>query len=319
MRGGHAIVAAAILAIGLIGGRVSAAGPAAEVAIRPLEAGLGDPIEMRLVVRLPAGAEFERAPVGLSLGPFEVLSGSWGPASEPDGTGARWTWSGSIAAYTLGVQELPAIPFTATIDGKPSPFASEPVRVTIRSALPPSGEKPPDLADLKAPASIPPDWRPLRSALAALAACLLAAGIAFWAYRRYAARFAAVPAATDPFRRLPPHEWAYEELRRLLERRVAEGEDAAAFYAEISRIIKQYLSGRYRVDLLDKTTEEVPASLRQAGVAREILEPVRALLEVADRVKFARESADAAARRRGVDEAYRLVDRTKPVPEEGAA
>lgn len=325
----RAVVAAWCLAASLARGAEVAQGPAAIVELSPTEAGLGDPLQMRIVVRVPAGAEVERAPIGPTLGPFEVLSGNWAAGPEADGAGARWIWSGTVAAYTLGEHELPPIEFNVTSAAPPARVASEPVRVTIRGVLPPaapsegadpsSGAPPPELADLKPPATIPPDWGPLRAALAALAGCLVAAGLAFWLHRRYAGRFAAVPVTEDPFRRMPPHEWAYEELRRLLERRVAEGEDAAGFYAEISRIVKQYLSGRFRVDLLEKTTEEVPEALRQAGVPREAAQEIRSLLEEADRVKFARESPDATARRRGVDEAYRIVDRTKPVAEQGAA
>jgi len=175
--------------------------------------------------------------------------------------------------------------------------------------------------DLKPPASIPPDYGPLKSALVAFAALLAAAGTAWWLWRRYAAKLAAVGAPVDPFRRLPPHVWVYEELEKLLARRLAEEGRIGLFYDELTRIVKQYLEGRYRVDLLERTTSEVPGALQYAGAPTDAGFLARALLESGDRVKFARVAAGPADCRAAVEEAYRLVDMTKPagVPIEASA
>jgi hypothetical protein len=132
-------------------------------------------------------------------------------------------------------------------------------------------------------------------------------------HRRFAARLAAVPQVTDPFHRMPPHEWVYEQLRMLLDRRLAERGEVEEFFSELSHIVKQYLGGRYRVDLLERTTAEVKPELVQAGAPSA---PVRAtveLLERSDMVKFARGVPAPAACRSAVEEAYRIVDATRPV------
>jgi hypothetical protein len=166
--------------------------------------------------------------------------------------------------------------------------------------------------DLKPEASIPPDYGPLKLALLAFAALLVVAGLAWWLWRRYAAKLAAIAAPVDPFRRLPPHVWVYEELEKLLARRLAEEGKIGLFYDELTHIVKQYLEGRYRVDLLERTTSEVPAELASAGAPTEAGSLARALLESGDRVKFARLGAGPAECRAAVEEAYRLVDMTKP-------
>jgi hypothetical protein len=182
-----------------------------------------------------------------------------------------------------------------------------------------TGDKPPDLMDLKPPASIPPDFGPLRTALIALAALLVAAGTCWWLWRRYAARLLAVAAPHDPFRKLPPHVWVYEELEKLLARRLAEEGRIGLFYDELTRIVKQYLEGRYRVELLERTTSEVPGALQHAGAPADAGFLARALLESGDRVKFARVDAGPSDCRAAVEEAYRLVDLTKPADAEPAA
>ena len=184
---------------------------------------------------------------------------------------------------------------------------SERVAIRVRSVLSPDDA----LADLKAPASIAPDYGALQQALVIVAAIALVSGVAWWLHRRYAHRLAAVPVPSDPFHRMPPHEWVYRELQRLLERRLAEQGEVDRFFAELSYIVKRYLGGRYRVELLERTTSEVFGDLRQAGAPREALAETRALLERSDRVKFAGERPQPEPCREAVEVVYRIVDATR--------
>jgi len=151
---------------------------------------------------------------------------------------------------------------------------------------------------------------------------LRGAALLWWLHRRYAARLAAVPAPDDPFHRTPPHEWVYAELQKLLERRLAEQGQEALFFTEVARILKRYLGGRFRVELMEQTTAEVPERLRQAGAPREAIEAVGDLLASCDMVKFAKELPRPDDCRAAIEAAYQIVDATKPKPadaERGAA
>ena len=289
----------------------------ARLALEPLAARIGDPIKARLTVAAEPDEIVDTSPLPVEWGSAQVLTGGWEPATP--GASSR-AWSGTIAVYALGPITVPSLAVTITKEGVAGSAATEPVALTIEGTLPAekTGEKPPDLMDLKPEASIPPDYRPLRLALLSFGGLLGAAGIGWWLWRRYAARLAAVAAPVDPFRRLPPHVWVYEELERLLARRLAEEGLIGQFYDELTHIVKQYLEGRYRIELLERTTSEVPASLQQSGAPTEAGALARALLESGDRVKFARVGAGPAQCRAAVEEAYRLVDMTKPTeaPEE---
>ena len=62
----------------------------------------------------------------------------------------------------------------------PVAVSTAPVTVTIEGVIPKAEETPqekPEIAGLKAPRSIPPDYGPAKRALAALAGLLVAAGI----------------------------------------------------------------------------------------------------------------------------------------------
>jgi hypothetical protein len=111
---------------------------------------------------------------------------------------------------------------------------------------------------------------------------------------------------------MPPHEWVYEELRQLLQRRIPEQGQVDLFYSELSRILKRYLGGRYRLDLMEHTTDEIAPLLEQVGAHERALAGVARVLGECDRVKFAKERPEAEAWRRAVEAVYEIVDETKP-------
>lgn len=285
----------------------------ARLDVSPRKVTVGERLTATLTIDAPAGARAEAPAVGSELGGLSVSRPAWSGPTEAGGR-LRWTWTASLAAFETGEIEIPSIEVKIVGPGGSETLRSAPVKISVESVLEPAkeGRKPPDLADLKPPATVPPDWRPLRLALLMIAGLLAAAGIAWWLHRRYASRWSAVPFPDDPFHREAPHVWAYAQLQRLLERRLAEEGRAEEFFAELSRIVKTYLGGRYRVDLLERTTSEVGPALSEAGAPDDAARRVRDLLGRADLVKFAKQASDVSAARSAVEEAYRIVDATKP-------
>ncbi len=282
------------------------------VEVQPREATIGDHLGVRIEVALPPDTRLDPPQLGPQLGPFSVVQGSWeGPLLEHE---LRWTWKGEVVSFRTGELEFPPVRIAVEDPaGNEIEAVSEPVPVTIRSVLDPqpSDEELPELADLKAPASIPADYGPLLTAAGIVLLLLLVAALLWWLQRRYASRLAAVPAPEDPFHRTPPHEWFYAELQKLLDRRLAEQGKVELFFEEMARILKLYLGGRYRVEIMEQTTEEVPWRLRQAG-AESSMDAVADLLGRCDRVKFAAAIADESECRAAIEAAYRIVDTTKP-------
>lgn len=280
---------------------------------------IGDQLPARIVVELPSTTHFEPPPVGPNLGDFSVIDGAWDARVEEESDRRRWVWRGHIAAYSTGRLEVP--PFRLEVDSPNGRLAleSEPVPVELGSVLTEADEGPEaEIADLKPPASIAADLGPLIKALWILGGLLLLALVAWWLQRRYASRLAAAEVPRDPFHRTPPHVWVYAELKQLLERRLPEQGQVDRFYEELSWILKKYLGGRFRVELLERTSAEVPQELSQAGCPADAVQAVAELLSDADTVKFARRRPAPQACRDAVEQVYRIVDRTKPLEAPGA-
>ncbi len=279
------------------------------------EATIGDRLDLQLIVEFPEGVALELPEIGPELGSFSVVDGRWNELLPEDPPGRR-IWSGRITAFEIGELELPAIDVhVEDPTGGEYEARADPLSVLIASVLEPGESEPeaePPLADLKPPASLTPTYRAVIWGTAGLFGLLLLSGVVWWAVRKCAGRLTAVPLPDDPFGRVPPHVWIYEELQRLLDRRLAEQGKVPEFFSELSRILKQYLSGRYRVDLMEQTTAEVPEKLQQAGCPADRIDEIVKLLERCDLVKFAKLPGAPDDCRAAVEQAYEIVDGTKP-------
>jgi hypothetical protein len=295
------------------------------VEITPVEATIGDRLQSRIAIELPAGAEADAPDLEGSLDPFTVVSGTWQRSEEQEGANSL-VWTGELTVFTTGELELPSLAVSYSHDGNELSVESEAVPITIRSLLAEEAEgEQAELSDLKPPVSMPADYGPLSAALLILSLLLAAAALLWWLHRRYAHKLAAASVPEDPFHRMPPHLWVYKALQELLERRLEQQGLIDVFYAELSSILKRYLGGRYRVDLMEKTTEESPGMLRQAGAPERAITDMRELLGLCDGVKFAKDKPAPNLQKEAVETLYRIVDVTKPVeserrePERGAA
>jgi hypothetical protein len=301
--------------------------PVAQARLDRSSATVGERIGLSVNLDLPNGFDYEPVGLGPDLGPFRVSDGKWVRATSPaeEKSLTQWRWNGEIAAFETGELTVPAVRMRVRGPAGESTVGTDPIEITIESVLP-AGEDPArlEIADLKKPASVAADFRALRIALLALSGLLLLSGVLWWLARRFGPSLARAPEPPDPFERLEPHEWAFRELQRLLAQRLHEDGRVDAFHSELAGIVKRYLGGRFRVDLMERTTSEVRESLDQAGVSGSTIDEAERLLAQCDAVKFAGVRPDASACRERVEEAYRLVDATRPAKsavetDEGAA
>jgi hypothetical protein len=285
--------------------------PANRVAIvvDSLEGTVGDRIAVELRVTLDGKTRFEPPELGPTLGKLSVVDGLWSQPDQSDGS--VWIWHGKVVAFRPGEQTLPSVKLTVTDDdGKATSLSTEEVTLQIVSVLAEQDEE--EIADLKPPAQVAADYRTLWVGSAVLLAALLVVALLWWLQRRYASKLAAAEVDKDRFIRIPPHEWVYAELQKLLDRRLAEQGEMEEFFAELARIMKIYLGGRFRRDLLERTSAEVPSDLSQAGAEENAIEQVSLLLDRCDAVKFAALSPAAEACREATEQAYSIVDLTRP-------
>ena len=247
----------------------------------------------------PSGADFE---------PFDVLE-TWTESVSPVETKLHFR----LAAYQLpeDLEVAPlSIQYQSNLDGasEMARVETEPIAVQVVTSL---TAEVTDIHDIKDPMAlgVPRDW----SLLLWLLLALLASLVAYIIYRklRKDTEDEAAPAWVPPPR--PPHEEAEAALARLAEKGLVEKGEFALFYTELTDIMKRYAGRRFEVHYLERTTEEVLSDLAAKQVSTP---PLRAILEIADLVKFAKQMPGQQQGLSSLTMASDLVRDTRPPPVE---
>jgi hypothetical protein len=115
---------------------------------------------------------------------------------------------------------------------------------------------------------------------------------------------------------LAPDAWALAELDRLAQSRVAAAGETGAFYDRLTAIVRGYASRRFEIPAERQTSREFLAmAATHAEFPAGETERLRALLRLADLVKFAAAEPDRAEYDRHLVEARTFVERTRSDPE----
>ena len=84
-------------------------------------------------------------------------------------------------------------------------------------------------------------------------------------------------------------------------------------FVELSYILRSYLTSRYDISLLEKTTYEATLILTQKGLEKETIDVIMRILSQSDMVKFAKSEPDAIAILRVSTLAKQVVAETSPL------
>lgn len=284
--------------------------------ITPDPSNVGDLLEYEVVAAYPRGYSVN-LPSVLSLEPMHLVSVDEAEP-EPTGEGLRKVFTVRLQHFDVGEAEVPAFPLTyvtpegevQTVRVPAQPFVVE--KLTANENDPQrKGEDPP--ISLKYPNTL------AETILYSVAATLVVALLGWLVARRFFGREKVVPAPPP----IPPHELARAALDELERGELLDRGEYQAFYLELTGIAKAYLEGRFGIEALDQTTEEIRQQLLRRQDALEPLTPseVVRFLQQCDLVKFARFEPDPQEARDALAEVRTMVDRTTvtPAKEPGAA
>jgi hypothetical protein len=263
---------------------------------------VGDPIVLRVEVSYSKEMVVEMPGSEIQLGEFEILDHQLSPPSEDPQGNLQTTSVYTLTAFSTGELEIPAIElsFRRENDNSEEKISTNPVQITVESVLTAETD---DIKDIKPPLEIPRDWL-LPAVALVVGAALMTAAILLW--RRQKRKRDAEGSAGSPT--LPPHIAAFRALNQLRKSGLLDRGEIVRYHVEVSEIIRRYFAGRFRIDALEKTSQELLGSLPNDIT----LSLPQKLLGQCDLVKFAkfrpgREQSEAV-----LEMAYEIVETTKP-------
>jgi hypothetical protein len=218
-------------------------------------------------------------------------------ATQPAGGGS---FVYDAAVFAVGDVAVPAVAVKYRLpDGTEGEARSEAIPLQLVSLLP-KEESERALADIRGPVKLPLGvwfWGGLAAAV------VLLGGVVVLLRRRRRPRPAVVPSRPD----VPPDVEALTALDALTASELIAAADLKPFYVALAEIAKRYLERRLDAPVLEMTTAEAMAFLRENGAARELAPSVRDVMLAADNVKFARGHSERPTAERHVAAARALV------------
>jgi len=271
---------------------------------------IGDLITYTVTVSSREDVKVEMPGLGANLGGFEIRDYQ---VLEPKTEGDRRvsTYQYSISTFQTGEFEIPPLAIRYALPGQSEPqtISTQSIKIVVESLKPSEAG---DIRDVKPPVEIPRDWgRILQwTALGLVLAAAAAAGFVWYRRRR---RQPEVAPPCEPSR--PAHEVALEALARLEGMTPASRVEVMRYYVDVSQILRVYVEGRWGIDALEMTTEDLLGQLEASGLGGSIVDRFRGLLGRCDVVKFAKYEPPSAWHSEVLAGAREIVTLTLPVTE----
>ncbi len=114
---------------------------------------------------------------------------------------------------------------------------------------------------------------------------------------------------------VPPYDLAMTRLSTLRSRNLAENGHEKEYYTELVDILREYLQGRFGINAMEMTSTQILRALRSNPETRLTADEMRAVLSIADFVKFAKVRPLPDDNIRAFTKALNFVETTKPAPE----
>lgn len=265
---------------------------------------VGDPIELTLAVSHPAGYQVIMPEIAAEWGDFVVQSQSPPVTVEQDDGTEITSQIIDARLFAPGTFETPPLTITVTDGaGQVSEITAQSIPVNITSVL---VEEDTELRDIKPQAELP-YINLLPWIVAGLVIVLVAASIYLLVRRR---RTRQILAAID--NRLP-HEVALDELDRIEGLALPDAGRFKQHYTLVSDCMRIYMERRFDVPMMEKTTAEIQASLKEIDLHSAVAGQYMSLLDISDLVKFSKYTPEVASAHSLLTSARRIVQATLPI------
>ena len=176
-----------------------------------------------------------------------------------------------------------------------------------------------DIKDVWQPPFVLADYYPWIFGILTALFIICVIGYLVQRYRRHRLEAPVKPAEPE----LPPYEVAIRELDTIKDQKLWQQGLNKEYYTQVTDTLRRYISRRYGVNAMEKTSEEILAIIERETDERSVYDTLRQVLRLSDYVKFAKLHPLPDENDESMRNAYLFVNQTKrteaPQPDEPAA
>jgi hypothetical protein len=212
-----------------------------------------------------------------------------------------------ITSFDEGIYTLPEIPLLLRHrDGRLDTAYFERLSLLVKTV--PIDTTSFEPYDIKTPITYPITFMEvLPWALSGLAVLALIAFVIYVIIRRKQHK----PIFFKPKPKEPPHIIALRELDRIKSDKLWQNNKVKLYYTRVTDVLRIYMEGRYRMQAMEQTSEEILTALASMPVPDALMDKLRELLSVSDLVKFAKYQPTTDDNEKALVTAQEFVDHTK--------
>ena len=210
-----------------------------------------------------------------------------------------------VTSFDSSLYLLP--PFIA-IDGADT-IASNQVALKV-STVPVDVDNPEkfyDIKDVWQPPFVLADYYPWIFGVLTALFIICVIGYLVQRYRRHRSEAPVKPAEPE----LPPYETAIRELDSIKDQKLWQQGLNKEYYTQVTDTLRRYISRRYGVNAMEKTSEEILAIIERETDERTVYDTLRQVLRLSDYVKFAKLHPLPDENDESMRNAYLFVNQTK--------
>ena len=210
-----------------------------------------------------------------------------------------------VTSFDSSLYLLP--PFIA-IDGGDT-IASNQVALKV-STVPVDVDNPEkfyDIKDVWKPPFVLADYYPWIFGVLTALFLICVIGYLVQRYRRHRSEVPVKPAEPE----LPPYETAIRELDSIKDQKLWQQGLNKEYYTQVTDTLRRYISRRYGVNAMEKTSEEILAIIERETDERTVYDTLRQVLRLSDYVKFAKLHPLPDENDESMRNAYLFVNQTK--------
>jgi hypothetical protein len=210
----------------------------------------------------------------------------------------------TVATFALDSVQVPALPVRVIANGDTTAVRAPARTATVASVVGADAE---GIQGIAPPAPFPRPW--WAWIVLGLVAAGLLAGAAYLWWRRRQQGAETTSSTVRPAVDQTPYEAATAWIRQLESYDLSDPDAVKPFYVELARALRVYLAREWDVAALERTTREVVEVLEdRPDVPDEAVPRIRAVLELADLVKFAEVQPAAEDHEKALREARAGLD-----------